>query len=107
MFCLHNYQCLALPLTRQLLVLPGQGVLLLAGLVQLMSDALDLRDLDTQVTLRCLIQDNGLIQSGLDVNVDLLQMLNTLLQLAGSVVSLWDSSTLSLHVFSFFCFLIN
>jgi hypothetical protein len=64
-----------------------------------MSDALDLCGLGAQVTLCCLIQDNSLIQSGLDVNVNLLQMLNTLLQLAGSVVSLWSSRTFSLHVF--------
>jgi hypothetical protein len=52
------------------------------------SYALDLSDLDAQITLRCLIQDNSLIQSGLDVNVDLLKVLNTFLQLTGSIVSL-------------------
>jgi hypothetical protein len=61
-----------------------------------MSDALNLSDLGTQITLRCLIQDNSLIQSGLNVNVDLLKMLNAFLQLTGSVVSLW-----SLRNFSF------
>jgi len=53
-----------------------------------MSYALDLSDLDAQITLRCLIQDNSLIQSGLDINVDLLKVLNTFLQLTGSIVSL-------------------
>jgi len=65
-----------------------------------MSDALDLSDLVAQITLRCLIQDNSLIQSGLDVNVDLLKVLNTFLQLTGSVVSLWSLRNFSLKMFS-------
>jgi hypothetical protein len=65
-----------------------------------MSDALDLSDLVAQITLRCLIQDNSLIQSGLDVNVDLLKVLNTFLQLTGSVVSLWNLRNFSLNMFS-------
>jgi len=84
----QDYQCFVLPPTRQFLVLPREGILLLTGLVQLVSDALDLGDLGAQVTLRCLIQDDSFIQSGLYVNVDLLQMLNTLLQFTGSVVCL-------------------
>jgi len=65
-----------------------------------MSDSLDLSDLDTQITLRCLIQDNSLIQSCLEVNADLLKVLNTFLQLTGSVVSLWNLRNFSLNMFS-------
>jgi hypothetical protein len=65
-----------------------------------MSDALNLSDLVTQITLSCLIQDDSLIQSGLDVNVDLLKVLNTFLQLTGSVVSLWSLRNFSLNMFS-------
>jgi hypothetical protein len=65
-----------------------------------MSDALDLSDLVAQITLRCLIQDDSLIQSGLDVNVDLLKVLNTFLQLTGSVVSLWSLRNFSVNMFS-------
>jgi hypothetical protein len=67
-----------------------------------MRDALDLSDLDAQITLRCLIQDNSLIQSGLNVNVDLLKVLNTFLQLTGSVVSLWSLRNFSLNMLIFF-----
>ena len=73
---------------------------MLTCLVQLMSDALNLSDLVTQITLSCLIQDDSLIQSGLDVNVDLLKVLNTFLQLTGSVVSLWSLRNFSLNMFS-------
>lgn len=74
--------------TTKFLVLAAKGVLLLAGLVKLVRDALDLSDLDAEVTLGLLIDLDGFLQAGLDLNVDALQLLGPLLELPSCSIGL-------------------
>lgn len=78
----------AVGLTTNLLVLPSQSILLLPGLVQLVGDALDLSHLDAQIPLGLLIDQDGLVQPCLDLDVDALELLGALLELPSSAVCL-------------------
>jgi hypothetical protein len=79
-------------LTRDLLVFTGKSLLLVAGLVQLVVDALQLGLLVAQVTQGGLVGDGGLVQLGLEVQAEAVQLLDALLQIAGGVVGLRGKS---------------
>jgi hypothetical protein len=82
----------------QLLVLSGELVLGLAGLVQLVHGPLQLLLLVAEVPLGLLVQVDGLLQSGLQVDVDPLQLLDALLQLPGGGVGLLQVDDEDLHL---------
>lgn len=75
-------------LTRELLVFAVEGLLLVTGLVQLVVDALQLGLLVAQVAQGGLVGNGGLVQLGLEVHAEAVQLLDALLQIAGGVVGL-------------------
>lgn len=84
-------------LTRQFLVLAGEGVLLFAGLLKLMGETLYFGRAVTQVALRLLVQGQGFVQTGFKLDVDAFQVLHTFLQLPGGVVGLLQIDDEDLH----------
>lgn len=74
--------------TTKFLVLAGKSVLLFASLVELVADALDLSDLDAEIALSLFVELDGLLKPGLDLNVDALKLLGSLLELPSCAVGL-------------------
>lgn len=79
-------------LTGDLLVLAQHGLLLLAHLLELVGGALQLGLLVAQVAEGGVVQRGGLVQLGLELDAQTVQLLNALLQLPSSVVGLSNTS---------------
>jgi len=74
--------------TAEFLIFSGESIFLFASLVQLVADSLHLGLFVAEVSLGLLVELDGLIQSRFDFNVDLLQVLRSLLELPGGIVGL-------------------
>jgi hypothetical protein len=82
--------------TIELLILACQLILELAGLVELGVGALKLLLFVAQVALTDLVEVDGLLEAGLQLDVGLLQLLHPLLQLPGCCIGLFRGVTKSL-----------
>lgn len=86
-------------LTAQLLVFAAESILLLAGLVKLVADTLELSLLVAKVALRLLVQGHGLLEARLDLDIHALQLFRPLLQLPSCSVGLLQVDDEHFHLF--------